>query len=263
MTVTARTGDKTPVANIRASIDNAIESALSEIHTSIPGVIVAYDPDTQLATVQVSVKRLGRDGTAYTVPPIQNVPVWFPRSAVGAISWKLAVNDPVLLIFSERPLDEWRQAGGLVDAAQTKRFHAYTDAIAIPGLYPDSSPVSYDSDNDRDGICIQTADAKILIGSDGKVRIGKRGASPDEPVVLGTQLLNYLSAMHSAIEAVYQALITGPIGVGNLGAPVPTSPTVVASLTTQLAAVVAARTQYVDTAATNVVSQRTFADRGV
>lgn len=257
-----RAGEETPIANLRAAIEGTVETYLQEVHTAAPGIVIEYDADTQQATIQLAIKRKARDGTAYTVPPLLKVPVLFPRTAAASLHWNLAADDPVLVLFCERNLDRYREAGGLVDPADIARRHSYTDAVALAGFYPDSAPQTFDTTSDKEGFCIQTPDAKIVIGSDGLVRVGKVGAAPDEPVVLGTQLLDYLTALHTAIEAIVQALQTGPVGVGNLGAPVPTDPTLAATLATQLTAIQNARTTYVDTASSNVVSQRTFVDRG-
>ena len=258
----AKPGDETPLTNLRLAIQNAIDSAVGEIHTAIPGIIVAYDSAKQTADIQVAIKRLTVDGEKIIIPPIRNVPIVFPRTASTSLTFPLAKDDSVLLIFSERPLDRWRQNGGLVDAGDHRFFHAYTDAFAIPGGYPDNASLTFDATTERDGVCLQTATAKIVIDSNGKVRIGKRGATPAEPAVLGQVLLNYLDALHTRLDSILQFLLTGPIGVGNLGAPVPTDPALIVNLTAEKAALAALKNTYVSTAATNVASQRTFVDRG-
>jgi hypothetical protein len=45
----------------------------------------------------------------------------------------------VALVFSDRSLDRWLNAGGVVDPG-TYRMHDLSDAIAIPGLHPWSAP---------------------------------------------------------------------------------------------------------------------------
>jgi hypothetical protein len=262
MTVASTPGVDTPLTNFRMAIQNAIDGALGELHTMIPGIVVEYDADKQTADIQVAIKRLTTDGEKIIIPTIRNVPIVFPRSAAASITFPLAKNDPVMLLFSERPLDRWRQSGGLVDPGDHRFFHQYTDAFAVPGPFPDSSPVTWDNADDKGGVCVQTSTAKIVIDANGKIRIGKRGAVPGEPAVLGQQLLDYLSALHTAVDTVLQLIITGPIGVGNLGAPVPTDPALVIALTAQKTAIANLKTQYVTTAATNVASQRTFVDRG-
>jgi len=263
MTVSqAKPGDETPLTNLRLAIENAIDSAVGEIHTAIPGIIVKYDAEKQTADVQVAIKRLTVDGEKIIVPPIRNVPIVFPRTASTSLTFPLAKDDSVLLIFSERPLDRWRQSGGLVDAGDHRFFHAYSDAFALPGGYPDNAAITFDATTERDGVCLQTADAKIVIDSAGKIRIGKRGATPAEPAVLGQVLLTYLDGLHKRLDAILQFLITGPVGIGNLGAPVPTDPTLIANLTAEQAALATLKSTYVSTAATNVASQLTFIDRG-
>jgi hypothetical protein len=260
--VRERPGDETPITNIRLAIRNAIDSAVGEIHTMIPGIVVKYDKENQTADIQVAIKRLTVEGKKLIVPPLRNVPIVFPRSSAASITFPLETDDPVMVLFCERPLDRWRQSGGLVDPGDHRFFHQYTDAFAVPGGYPDNDPHSWDNSDDRDGITVQTPDAKIVIDGSGKVRLGKRGAVPAEPAVLGDTLLDYLKDLHKSLADIIDLITTGPIGVGNLGAPVPTDPTLIANLLLEKTKLDEHKTKYVDTAGTNVVSQRTFLDRG-
>ena len=118
---------------------SAMRSALAQVNTAEPGTIVSYDATTQTATVALSIKGFSRDAegtiTAYSRPPIPNVPVVWPRSASGyGWTFPLALGDPVLVIFASRSTDEWRTVTGTEhEPRDPARRHALQDAIAIPG----------------------------------------------------------------------------------------------------------------------------------
>lgn len=121
------------------AIKKSIEAGLTDVHTALPGFIVEFDPLTQLATVQVGVKRVPRkdsatqDVTPFAVPPIQLVPVVFQRGGGFCLTFPVKPGDECLLIFSERETVQWKNNGGIATPTETRK-HDYTDAIAIVGL---------------------------------------------------------------------------------------------------------------------------------
>jgi hypothetical protein len=124
------------------AIQTSISRYLDEIHTSVPARIVDYDPTKQEASVQPMIKRRYYDASGSSngvvdQPTIVAVPVVFPSAAGGILSFPIKVGDIVLLIFSEQSLDNFLFSGGdsTIDPQDHRRFH-YSDAIAIPGLYP-------------------------------------------------------------------------------------------------------------------------------
>ncbi len=105
---------------------------------------------------------------------------------------------------------------------------------------------------------------KLYLASDTKVVIGK-GLSPDslEPLVLGLAMVQALNDVITQIKALSDAVKSGPVGIGNLGAPVPTFPALIASLSGVSSALVALKSQYLISPATNILSQKNFTERGV
>jgi hypothetical protein len=84
--------------------------------------------------------------------------------------------------------------------------------------------------------------------SDKKINIGKTGQSSTSPLVLGDVLNDLLSSL-------YDAILNAPqIGIGPMG-PVVLDPGLRVQLTIQ-------KQQYIDTAATNILSQLSFTERG-
>jgi hypothetical protein len=125
----------------------ALEQRLSDLHTAMPGSVVKYNPATQEADVQPLLKRayVNEDGSEGTdlLPVIQGVQVLFPRAGKFFITFPIQVGDPVFLVFSERSLDEWSASSGNVPLDPIDlRMHDISDAVAIPGLYPDTLPIT-------------------------------------------------------------------------------------------------------------------------
>lgn len=169
----------------------AVKAQTARIHTSIPGVVVSYDAATQTADVRPAVKSFSRDAkgaiTAATQPVIPAVPVAFPEGGGFSITWPLEAGDPVLLVFCERSLDEWRSVTGDDHEPQDPaRRHDLMDAIAIPG---GSSPVS------ALGTDAWAAGALVVRGDD--LRLGSATAS--DFVALASLVLAELNALRAEL----------------------------------------------------------------
>lgn len=117
-----------------------VSAELGDVWTGIPGVITSYDDDRMRASVQAILRRHYVDETGEKVveklPIIQNVPIIFPGTSGAGRRIDLGVGegDHVWLMFSMSSLDKWLQYGGDdVDPTDSRR-HAFSDAVALPGL---------------------------------------------------------------------------------------------------------------------------------
>lgn len=110
-------------------------NAAAELHVALPARVLAYDFTRQMASVQPTLRRRYSDGREDDMPILSNVPVMFPRSGGASITMPVRANDTVLVVFSERSLDEWLARGGVV-TPDDRRLHALVDAVVIPGLIP-------------------------------------------------------------------------------------------------------------------------------
>lgn len=168
-------------------IKQAIETRLSDLHTALPGTITRYDSAKQQCDVQPNIKRKYVTGQLVDIPVIPNVPVVFQRSEKAFISFPLKAGDQVLLVFSERSLDRWLVSGGQVDPADPRKHHL-TDAVAVPGLYPFSKPVTASSDALR----LKNDKSEIDLKPDGKMSM-KNLTTGDELITLVHQMADLLS----------------------------------------------------------------------
>jgi hypothetical protein len=196
-------------------IRQAISSQLCSVHTCLPAEIVTYDYTVQKATVQPLLRKRYRDGTVQALPEITNVPVIFPRSSSFSMHYPLNQGDNVMILFSERSIDQWLTSGGEITPLDSRKFDL-SDAIAIPGLYPFSSP-SPAEDNTSYTIEIGSAKFKMdptgtfcmhgvadelldLISQIVGQLIVFNGANGGGPVVLNPAYLVTLNALQAKIN---------------------------------------------------------------
>lgn len=122
-------------------VQTMIDRSLTETHTCLPGIVESFDEATQLAKVNPAIKRLARASGSVAIPPILDVPVVFPSAGGYSITFPVSAGDEVLLVFSERAIDNWLSQGGVHDPYAVRK-HDYTDAFAIIGIHSNSRAIS-------------------------------------------------------------------------------------------------------------------------
>lgn len=142
----------------------------------LPGYVVAFDPETQLAQIQCSIQKVLLDtNTGVTIPIIENVPVHFPGNDEFYLWHEIKPDCEGLVLFSQRALDEWINSGS-VKKPHDLRMFSEKDAIFIPGVRSKPGAITgfknegiglsnYDGDSfihvKESGIDIQTATLNI------------------------------------------------------------------------------------------------------
>lgn len=199
------------------------ESLLADLHTSLPGKVVKYDPSTQKADVQPLIKERYADENgamqARELPVIPAVPVQFPGAGGYRITFPVNVGDTGLIVFSEASLDKWLVSGGTVDPADDRR-HDLTDAVFLPGLRDfghalASAPTDRATFGKDDGLQIHVDPTLISIGSNSAAQL--------EFAALGDAIQTYLQNLQiwlSALTLPVVGAVAGPPAV-----PAPTVPT--------------------------------------
>src|ERR1051325_2053658 len=120
---------KAPLQHV---IDAAMGGAVKDIYTCVPGHILAFDPDTQRAQVQIGIQRVQTDGTTFDPPPIVDFPVSFPGDNY-VLEFEIKPGCEGSVYFSQRCTDGWKQTGGIA-ANPVARFHHPQDAHFVPGI---------------------------------------------------------------------------------------------------------------------------------
>jgi hypothetical protein len=143
--------------NLASVIRRAIESALRSTYTMMPGRVESFDPDTQTANVQPLIRyafpgqtvneTTTEEDLLTDLPVLPDVPILFPRSKSSTIYWRIDPGSLVMLVFGTFSLEKFLVsnaetiASGTIDP-QDPRHHDLSDAVAIPGLYPEADPIA-------------------------------------------------------------------------------------------------------------------------
>ena len=107
---------------------------LSSLHCALPGIVTAFDPVTQTATVQPAMRsRLSGSSDTLLLPLIHDVPVFFPGSRRAAMTFPIEPGDECLLIFADSAIDRWFETGE-AEAPDSTRHHDLSDAFAFVGF---------------------------------------------------------------------------------------------------------------------------------
>jgi hypothetical protein len=107
------------------------------IHTSMPGIIVSYNPATLTARVKPAIQGNLRSPegkiSQVNLAELPDVPVHFPGGGGAILTFPVKPGDDCLLVFSERSIDYWHQLGGQ-QKQQDWRMHDINDAICMVGV---------------------------------------------------------------------------------------------------------------------------------
>ena len=182
-------------------LELAIRSNQLHLHTGLPCVVTAVK-NNSFVDIQPLLKRKYRDGTLVMLPIIQNVPISHARGKDYWVKLPIAVGDTGYALFSERSLDAWSVNGGYVDPADS-RLHDLTDAIFLPGLYPQSDIVPGNADD----LVIHNGKAEILVKKPGTFQI--KNAS-NELIDLLDQTLAQLKLLADTLSKDTTNTVFGP-----------------------------------------------------
>lgn len=75
--------------------------------------------------------------TYVNLPKLVDVPIVFPSAGGFTITFPIAIDDEVLVVFASRCIDAWWQSGGIGKPIEA-RMHDLSDGFAMPG--PKSQP---------------------------------------------------------------------------------------------------------------------------
>lgn len=132
--------------DLASVINDAINTSLKELHTSLPGIIISFDPVTQLADIQPTIKR-SINGELINLPVLSGVPIRFYHTNKFSIAIPLEKDDEVEIKFCERSLDMWLTYGDIQNPFDFRK-HDLSDAYAQPTLYSQKNLIpDFPSDN--------------------------------------------------------------------------------------------------------------------
>lgn len=173
---------------------DSVNAMLCNVHTSLPGIVVSYDANSNKATIQPALNKNFTSGPM-PMPILESVPIMFPKN----ITFPVQPGDYVLLIFVERSIDLWLSVGGQVTPTDPRKFDL-SDAIAIPGLVPFTE--TFPNNNNQDFV-INYVGSTMRIKQDGAVVIETAST-----IAIGTQITELLDVVSQILS-----FIANPVGV--------------------------------------------------
>ena len=137
--------NRDPEARYDRQLAQVVEQWWEEVrktfHTSMPGMVHAYDAATKRAKVQPAFTLKLKAGQGEVVrPPILNVPLRQTATGGHMVHQQVDAGDVVLLVFAERGLDRFKAAWGEL-ATPGVAFMSERDAMAVPWGVETITPV--------------------------------------------------------------------------------------------------------------------------
>lgn len=133
------------------------------LRVAVPATVVKYDAEKQRADVTIAflpvVKVQGKEIPEKPLP-LPSVPVAWPRTSAGYLTFPLVAGDTGLVVFCDRSLDQWKSQGK-PDDPKMSRTHDLSDGIFLPGAHHDLNPITPATDL---GATVLHGDSSILLG---------------------------------------------------------------------------------------------------
>lgn len=186
-------------------INGIIDKSLYELNISIPGIVIDFSSTDKTCSVQPALKRKYLNAGIKELPIINDVPICYPQTNDAIISFPLEKGDNVLLVFSQRSLDNWKQAASAktVDPEDTRRNHI-SDAVAIPGIVKKGGGIPAENGKMK----IQYKNGFITIDSSNKFKIGNSSE----------ELLGIINDTIGEIQNITTNTMLGPMPPNNIAA---------------------------------------------
>lgn len=213
-----------------AEIMNGARALLSDMNTTLPARIVAYDAVTRLADVKPEIDKRTADGRVIEAPIIYGVQVkWLSsQSANAIISMPLNVGDGGELHFSQRSIEQFMEGSRVPN---DPRMHDINDCFFAPGVhtYADMVPA------EPDCLLVKIGSAIIRMYGDGSaVMTLPAGLTVDAPLttITGDVKINGAVDVDETIHAAGQIksdaeviAVTTPLHVHTHTSTAPGTPT--------------------------------------
>lgn len=185
-------------------LNAALDKLQSEIRTTLPAIVVTYNKVTNRATVKLTRRNKGPDGTLFGPTEIPDLPVGWWRFNGISIRGELKKGDEVKLSVCDRSIAEWFTSGQVSDPEWTW-MHNLSDAFVEPcfqsatNLPPGGNGVLYIGRDDG------LATLKIKFAGPGEIELEaltiKAGATATQGPALSTSLATFLAAAATTAAA--------------------------------------------------------------
>ena len=130
-TLSERTADQAAI------VEAGMNAMAKEIRVAIPGIVEAWDKDTQTVSVRCAIRERIRNDeniSEMEIPMLVDVPVVFPSAGGYSFLACPAKGDECLVIFADMCIDAWWQNGSVQSQMEYRR-HDLSDGFAIMGCW--------------------------------------------------------------------------------------------------------------------------------
>lgn len=156
--------------NIFEAIQSHINKFAFNMYTACLAKVVAVNKkDNGIVSLDVKpqiVDVYRMDNLKVPKPIIYDVPFVLMAGGGSFVSFPIAVGDPVLLLFSQEDIDNYRNIGVIGEPNTLRRFNI-NDAIALPCVFPDKLLPHVDPDK----LNISFGDTNITMEKSGDINI--------------------------------------------------------------------------------------------
>jgi len=176
------------------ALQAAVRSAVGQVRTAVPAVLLSYDRSTQRARIRPTVRIPFRDPSTGLVseyvqlPAVSNVPVQWVGGANGSITVDPAEGDTGMMMLCDRDIAAWKRTGNEDTSPGDTRRMDLSDAVFILGLYSDADLLPSSA----------YAEGAMVLRSD-DVRLGSASAS--SKVALNDEVASDFTTLKNAISA--------------------------------------------------------------
>ena len=155
---------------------------LKSIYTCLPATISSYNSTTKRAVVNIALNLVKTDDSETAYPAVADIPIIFPSSSKYIVHVALEQGDPILVLFSQRGIANFKQTFSQ-STPDIVGFFSLKDAVGIAGFGSlTTTPAA------SGGITIQSTDGQTFINlQDNAVQIKSTVVTIDgNMVVTGT-----------------------------------------------------------------------------
>lgn len=169
------------VSEMQDLLTAAFQSQMNNIYTSIPVIVVSIQGSDRVA-IQPAVNQKNKDGSVKERPVIGNVPVVFPVSKAGGMTFPIKPGDTGMAIFSMRSIEAWKASGGYPSTPLNYAKFDKQDAMFVPGLQTGPTAVN----NPAKHIWDHSIDDTVIFNSLGTANEVEVRLKPDGNVLIRT-----------------------------------------------------------------------------
>lgn len=178
------------VAAIQDTVNSAFDYKMESINGPIPCIVIGIRSNgtDQLVDIQPTINQKLQDGSIKERPPILGVPVSFPVSASGGMTFPIKVGTTGTAMFSMRDLGGWKEGNGRPSTPQNSGKFSASDALFYPGIQPPGMAVNNPSKHvlthsTEDVVMfanLGAVEAEVRIKADGSIEIN----TSNQPVTI-------------------------------------------------------------------------------